>query len=152
VDLDTLEGLFECECHTTTDDESVDFSDEIVDQLDLIGDLGSTEDSQERTFRFLKRFGKVLKFLLHKESRSTLRQVNSNHRRVSTVSSSKRIIYQLTNLKRCNTDINVCERSERFSEFRDFCRIRFSFLAFFIFGASLFLNMETQILKENNLA
>ena len=97
--LDTLQGLFECECHSTTDDESVDFGDEIVDQLDLIGDFGTSEDGQEGTFRVLEGFGKVVEFFLHEESGRTLREINPDHGRMSTVRSPKGVVYQLADTR-----------------------------------------------------
>ena len=93
--LDTLQGLLECECHSTTDDESIDFGDEIVDQLDLIRDFGTSKDGQEGTFGVLEGFGKVIEFFLHEESGGTLREVNTDHRRMSTVRSSEGVVYQL---------------------------------------------------------
>jgi len=93
--LDTLQSLLECERHSTTDDESIDFGDEIVDQLDLIRDFSTSKDGQEGTFGVLEGFGKVIEFFLHEESGGTLREVNTDHRRMSTVRSPEGVVYQL---------------------------------------------------------
>src|SRR5271156_2129530 len=77
--LDTLKSLFEGECHSTTDNQSIDFCDEIVNQLNLIGNFCTSENSQERSLGFLEGFGKVLEFFLHKESGSTFREFYSDH-------------------------------------------------------------------------
>ena len=91
--LDSFEGLFEGEGHATTDDEGVDFSDKIINQLNLIRNFCPTENGQEWSFRFLECFSKVFKFLLHKEPRSPLREINPDHRRMSTMCGSKGIVY-----------------------------------------------------------
>jgi hypothetical protein len=42
--LDVLERLLERKSHPTADDELVDLVQQILDQLDFVGDLGATED------------------------------------------------------------------------------------------------------------
>jgi hypothetical protein len=91
--LDSIQGLLERKCHTTTDDEAVDLGDEVIDQLNLIGNFCASENSQEGTFRTFEGFGKVIEFLLHEETRGTDRKINADHGRMSTMSSSKGIIW-----------------------------------------------------------
>ena len=55
-----VEHLLEGEGHATADDEAVNFGEEIVNQLDLIGDLRSAEDSQEWSLRIFQRLREVL--------------------------------------------------------------------------------------------
>jgi hypothetical protein len=50
------------------------------------------------------------------------------------------------------TDVNVCECGERLSEFLDLLGIGFCFLAFFVFSASFFFDVEAQVFKKDNLA
>ena len=51
----------------------------VLNELDLVRDLSSSQNSQERTLRVLEGFGEVLKLFLHEESGSLLWEVNSNH-------------------------------------------------------------------------
>jgi hypothetical protein len=92
-DLDSIQGLLECECHTATDDEAVDLGDEVIDQLNLIRDFCASEDSQEGTFGAFEGFGKVIQFLLHEETRGTDWEINADHGRMRTMGSSKGVIY-----------------------------------------------------------
>jgi hypothetical protein len=120
--------------------------------LNLIRDFGTSKDGQEGTFGVLEGFGKVIEFFLHEESGGTLRKVNTDHRRMSTVRSSEGVVYQLEFTGKGDTDVDVCEGSKRLSEFLYFFGICFSFLALFIFAASFLLDMESQVLKKHNLA
>ena len=46
--LDALQGLLEGEGHAAANDELVHLVNHVLDQLDLICDLGPAEDGQER--------------------------------------------------------------------------------------------------------
>lgn len=97
--LDIVQGLLEGERHTTTNDQSVDLSsayahdlrhsvylvEHVLNKLDLVGNLGSTENSEERSFGVLENFGKVFKFLLHQETGSSLGELDANHGRMGSV-------------------------------------------------------------------
>src|SRR5436190_23145890 len=77
--LYALQSLLEREGHSPTDHESIDFRDKIINQLNLIGNFGTTEDSQKRTFGIFEGFCKVFEFLLHKETGGPLRKINADH-------------------------------------------------------------------------
>lgn len=51
----------------------------VLDELDLVRDLGTSEDRQEGPLRVLQRFRKVLQFLLHQEPSRALGQLDANH-------------------------------------------------------------------------
>lgn len=93
TDGDVLESLLEGESHTTADDEGVDLVEEVVDELDLVRDLGTTEDGKEGSLGLLKSLSKVVKLLLHEETGSLLGQVDTDHGGVGTVSSAKSIVW-----------------------------------------------------------
>lgn len=93
TDGDALEGLLEGESHTTADDQGVDLVKEVVDELNLVGDLGTTEDGEERTLGLLESLGEVLKLLLDEETGGFLGQVDTDHGGVSTVSSAESVVY-----------------------------------------------------------
>lgn len=92
TDGDVLEGLLEGEGHATADNEGVDLVKEVVDELDLVGDLGTTEDGKEGALRLLEGLGEVLKLLLDEETGSLLGEVNTDHGGVSTVSSAESVV------------------------------------------------------------
>ena len=94
TNLDVLEGLLEGEGHGSGDDQAVDLGEEVVNELDLVGDLGATEDGEERTSRALKSLGEVLQLLLHEETGGLLGEVNSDHGAVRTVSSAESIVWK----------------------------------------------------------
>lgn len=91
-DGDVLEGFLEGESHTTADDEGVDLVKEIVNELDLVGDLGTTEDGKEGALRLLKGLGEVLELLLDEETGGLLGEVDTDHGGVGTVSSAESVV------------------------------------------------------------
>ena len=87
--LDVVKSLLESESHTTADDQGVDLVKHVLDKLDLVGNLGTTEDGKERTLGLLEDLGEVLELLLHEEARGALRELDADHGRVGTVGSSE---------------------------------------------------------------
>lgn len=92
---DTLESLLEGESHATANDEGIDLVQQVVDELDLVRDLGTSEDGEEGTLRSFESLGKVVELLLHEETGSLLWEVDTDHGGVSTVGSTESIIFQL---------------------------------------------------------
>ena len=93
TDLDVLKGLLEGESHTTGDDQGVDFGEKVVDELDLIRDLGASKNSEEWALGALQGLGKVVELLLDEETGSLLGEVNSDHGAVGTVGGSESVIF-----------------------------------------------------------
>lgn len=60
ADLDVVQDLLEGERHGAADDQRVDFVEQVVDQLDLVGDLGAAEDGEEGPRGVLERLGEIL--------------------------------------------------------------------------------------------
>jgi hypothetical protein len=140
-DSDTLKSLLEGESHSSSNDQGVNLGDKVVDQLDLVGDLSTSEDSEEGTLGVLESLGEVLKLLLDEESGSPLGEVNSDYGRVSTVSSSESIV-----------DVDVSKGSQRATELLDGLGGGLDLVALGILGGSLLLGVETKVLKENDLS
>lgn len=136
---DVVEGLLEGESHTTADDEGVDLVQEVVNELDLVSDLGTTEDGEERTLRRLESLGKVVELLLHEETGSLLGQIDTDHGGVSTVSSAESIV-----------DEDVTESGQALAELINLGLVSLGLVAISILGAALFLNVETQVLEEDD--
>lgn len=92
ADGHVLEGLLEGEGHATADDEGVDLVEQVVDQLDLVGNLGTAENGEEGALGRLENLGEVLELLLHEETGGLDREVNANHGGVGAVGSAESIV------------------------------------------------------------
>jgi len=139
--LDFLNDLLEGESHTASNDHGIDLVQQVLDQLNLVRDLGTSQNSQEWLLGLLKNLGKELKLLLHQETGSTDREINANNGRVGTVGSTKGIV-----------DVDITELGERLSELLDICFAGLGHIALLVLDLAFFLNVETQVLKENDLA
>ena len=58
--------------HAATDDEDVNFIQEIADDADLVAHLGAAQDRDERPLRMAQHFAQVLQFFLHEQTRRGL--------------------------------------------------------------------------------
>lgn len=85
TDLDIVKGLLESERHATADDQSVNLVEHVLNQLNLVGDLGTTKDGKEGPFGVLKDLSKVLELLLHEEASSSLGELDTDHGGVGSV-------------------------------------------------------------------
>jgi hypothetical protein len=99
ADLDIFEGLLEGEGHGSGDDQTVDLREEVVNQLNLVGDLGATENGEEGTGRALQSLGEVLELLLHEETGSLLGEVHADHGAVGAVSSTESVVWMVVRYK-----------------------------------------------------
>lgn len=52
--LDIVENFFEGESHSTSNYHLIDFVDEVLNQLNLVLNLGATQNRDERTCRVLQ--------------------------------------------------------------------------------------------------
>lgn len=138
--INVVKSLLEGESHTTTDDQSIDLIKHVLDQLDLIRDLGTTEDGKERTLRVLKSLGKVFEFLLHEETSSALGKIDTNHGRVSTVSGTESIV-----------NIDIGKGSQRSAELLDGLSISLDLLTISVLGRTFFFDVVTEILQKDDL-
>lgn len=109
--------------------------------MDLVRDLGSTEDGEEGLLGRLEDLGKVLKLLGHEETSSLLGEVDTDHGRVGAVSGSKGVV-----------DVDISELGEGSAELLDGLGVGLGLLALRILGGSLLLGVVAEVLKENNLA
>ena len=71
TDFDVVENLLEGESHATADDDLVGLVEEVVDELDLVSDLCTAEDGEERTRRIVEDLVECLEFLVHEEASGT---------------------------------------------------------------------------------
>lgn len=92
TNLHVLKSLLEGESHTTTDDEAVDLAEEVVNELNLVRDLGTTEDGKEGTLGLLKGLSEVVELLLDEETGGLLGEVDTDHGAVGTVSGTESIV------------------------------------------------------------
>lgn len=158
-DLDVLESLLEGESHATTDDEAVHLAEQIVDELDLVRNLGTTEDGKEWSLRVLEGLGKVFELLLDEEARGLLGEVNTDHGAVSAVGGSESIVCscKLVSLVVCllfnaHTDEDVTESGETLPKLLDISLVGLDLLALGVLAASLLFGVESQVLEQHNAA
>lgn len=105
--LYVVEDLLEGEGHATTDDEGVDLVQHVFDKLDLVGNLGTTEDSKERSLGALENLGEVLELLLHEETSGTLGELNADHGGVGSVGGSEATISVRSALRSARTHASL---------------------------------------------
>lgn len=139
--LDVLEGLLEGESHTASDDEGVDLVEQVVDQLDLVGDLGTSKDGKEGSLGVLQSLGEELELLGNKETGGSLGELDTDHGRVGSVGGSKGVV-----------DVDVGQRRQRLSELLDLGGVCLDLLAVGVLGGSLLLGVEPQVLQQDHLA
>src|SRR6266853_307330 len=111
----------------------------VIDELDFIRNLSTTQNSEERFVWVLQSLRKKLQFLLDKETGCTLRQFDANHTRVGAVGGAKCIVH-----------VYIPKSCELFAEFSNLGRISLCFLPILVFYRALFLDMKAEILQEDN--
>ena len=72
--------------------KSTDFIEHVVNELDLVRDLGTTQDGQEGALGLLEGLGEVVELLLDEETGSLLGKVDTDHGAVSTVGSTESVV------------------------------------------------------------
>lgn len=141
TNADALEGLFEGEGHAAADDEHVDLVEEVVDQLDLVADLGTTKDGEEGTLGRLEGLGEVVELLLHEEAGGLLGEVDADHGAVGAVGSAEGVV-----------DEDVAEGSEALAELLNISLVGLDLLSLGVLAAALLLGVEAQVLEEHDTA
>ena len=68
--------LEESKCHASTNDKLVNLVQHVVDQLDLVSNLGSTQDGQEGPWRVVQGLVEVCQLLLQEETRSSVKELS----------------------------------------------------------------------------
>lgn len=140
TDLDVLQSLLEGKSHTAGNDQAVDLGEEVIDQLDLVGDLGAAKDGEEGTLGVLQGLGEVLEFLLDEESGRLLGQLDADHGAVGAVGGAEGIV-----------DVDVSQGSQSLAELGDGGSVSLDLLALGVLGAAFLLGVEAQVLEENDL-
>lgn len=77
----------------------------VLNELDLVRDLGTTENGEEGPLGRLEDLGKVLELLRHEEASGALGKLDANHGGVGAVGGSESIV-----------DVDSSERGERLAE------------------------------------
>ena len=93
--------------HRAADDQAVDLSEHVLDDLDLVRHFRAAEDGDERVVGRLERVTEIPQLLLHEEAGGGAREVARHRvdRRVRAVRRAERIV-----------DVFVRQRRERFGE------------------------------------
>ncbi len=72
------------------------FAEQVVDELDLVGDLGATEDGEEGALAgFSRALREVLELLLDQEAGGLLWEVNADHGAVGAVSGAESVVWDI---------------------------------------------------------
>jgi len=71
---------------------TVDLVDEVLEQLDLVADLGTADDGDDGAVRMVERLGKVEQLLVHEVARGALGKVDAHNGRVCAVGSAKGVV------------------------------------------------------------
>lgn len=111
----------------------------VVDQLNLVRDLGSTENGQEWPVRSLKSLGEELELLLDEETGSSLGEFDTDHAGVSTMGSTEGIV-----------DVDITELGEALTESGDCGGVSLGLGTVLVLDGTLLLDVETQVLEEND--
>jgi len=93
ADGDVVERLLKGEGHTAADDEGVDLVEEVVDELDLVRDLGAAEDGEEGPLGGLEGLGEVVELLLHEVAGCLLGELNAYHGGVGAVGGAEGVVW-----------------------------------------------------------
>jgi hypothetical protein len=145
ADRHARENLLEGEGHAAANDDLVGLVEEIVDQLNLVSDLGTPQNGQQWALRRLENGRERCQFLVHQITRRTLGQLNAGHRRVVTVSGAESIV-----------DVDVGEPGQRRPEGLHVVRAGLDLgdaaVRIGHAGLAFFFDMETEILEEDHLA
>ena len=114
--------------HRAADDQPIDFSEQVLDHLDLVRHLGAAEDRDERALGRFERVPEILQFLFHQQPgrRARQRLRDRFNRRVRPMRRAKRIVH-----------VQIGERGEGRRELR---------IVLFFFG------MESEVLEQDDAA
>lgn len=164
ADGDVVKGLLEGESHAAADDQGVDLVEKVVDQLDLVGDLGATENGEEGALGRLEDLGEVLELLLHEETGGLLGEVDTDHGGVGAVGGAESIVWMRGVVVSCChfsgirvnlgglTDVDITELGEALAELVNLGLVGLDLVALGIGALALLLNVEAEVLKEDNSA
>jgi len=139
ADVGAVEDFVESEGHTSSNDHLVDDVDHVVDQLDLVGDLGTSHDDCKRPVWGFQNLGERIELLLKEEAGSSGLEIDSDHRGVSSVGSTESVV-----------DEDVSQVSELASEFFDFFRGSLDLFAV-DFSLAFFSEIESKVLEQEDL-
>lgn len=139
ADLDVIADLEESEGHGTADDHLIDLVEEVVDQFDLICNLGATEDGEKWPLRGLDDWDEGIEFHLDKVTSSPDWELDTDHGSVSPVSCAEGIV-----------DVDITIAGEGLGELLDSSWVGLDLLAIGVNTAALFLDVEPDVLEEDD--
>ena len=141
ADLDVVQHFEEGERHTAADDHLVHLVQQVLDQLNLVGDLSTAQNRQERSLRILQRLREVVQLLLHQEAGGSLGQLHADHRAVRTMRRTERVVH-----------VDVAQFGETRSELRHLVRVGLDLVLLLVDALAFLFHMETQVLQKYHAA
>ena len=140
----------------------------MVDELNLVLNLGSTEDGQEGPLGGFERLGEKLELLLHQEPGGSLGKLDADHGRVSSVSGTKGVVDVdrsergerlaegidggLVGYPRRREEGSTCQQLSSSSSSSSSSLLTLDLFTLAILGATLLLGVESEVLEEEDLA
>lgn len=111
TDFHIVNDLQEGVGHSSSDDNLVDLGNQRLNNLDLVLNLGTSQNSDKWALRIFQNHAKIVEFLLEKETGALLK-VYTDHGGMDTMGSSKSIV-----------DEDITETSKLGAEYSNFCII-----------------------------
>mmetsp|Transcript_89712 Transcript_89712/g.142776 ORF Transcript_89712/g.142776 Transcript_89712/m.142776 type:complete len:432 (-) Transcript_89712:50-1345(-) len=125
--------------HPAANDHLVHLVQHVHDQLDLVADLGTSQDGEHRLGRAVQNLGKGLQLFAHQIARTFHLKAFTHHGTVRTVSSAKGIVA-----------VDVRQFPDGCTKFLDLLLVSLDLVALRVDTLALFLNMESQILQQDD--
>mmetsp|Transcript_59074 Transcript_59074/g.81308 ORF Transcript_59074/g.81308 Transcript_59074/m.81308 type:complete len:461 (-) Transcript_59074:14-1396(-) len=139
TDARAVQDLDEGECHATTDDHDVDLVQQVLDQLDLVANLGTAKDGSQGTLGAVQHLAKGLQLLGNEEARALDGVVIAHHGAVRTVSGAERV-----------TAEDVSQLADGSPERVGRLLVRLDLFPFGINTLALLFKVEAAVLKQDD--
>ena len=136
-----FQHLLEGEGHAAADDDLVGLLEEVVDERDLVGDLGPAQDGEQRPLRALHHRVEGVELRLHQEASRLVGKGHPDHRAVGAVRGAEGVV-----------DVDVAEPGQALAERLHRGRIGRLLGAVLELHLRLLLDVEAEVLEQHHLA
>mmetsp|Transcript_78597 Transcript_78597/g.129999 ORF Transcript_78597/g.129999 Transcript_78597/m.129999 type:complete len:314 (+) Transcript_78597:1479-2420(+) len=141
ANADAPNHLDEGEGHAASNDHSIDLVQHVLNQLDLVADLGSSQNGANRTDRGIQNLCKGLQLLGHQEARALHRIALSHHRAMSTMRCAKGI-----------ATVDVRQLGQGGPELLGLFLVRLDLVAILVDALAFFFYVESAVLQQDHRA
>mmetsp|Transcript_53924 Transcript_53924/g.109701 ORF Transcript_53924/g.109701 Transcript_53924/m.109701 type:complete len:383 (+) Transcript_53924:568-1716(+) len=141
ANADAPNHLDEGESHATSNDHSIYLVQHVLNQLDLVADLGSSQNGTDWADWRIQNLCEGLQLLGHEEARALHRIALSHHRAVSTVGSAKGI-----------ATVDVRQLRQGGPELLGLFLVGLDLVAILVDALAFFFYVESAVLQQNHRA